>query len=44
MKKKVTFTLDVSTIEQLKKVSEQTMIPQSRMVEQAIQQVIKRYS
>lgn len=36
MKKRVTFTLDETTIELLKKVSEETMIPQARIVEQAI--------
>lgn len=36
MKKRVTFTLDETTIELLKKESEKTMIPQARLVEQAI--------
>lgn len=43
MKKRVTFTLDEETIEQLKKVSEKTMIPQARLVEQAIKDVLKKY-
>lgn len=43
MKKRITFTLDEETIEQLKKVSEETMIPQARLVEQAIKEVIKKH-
>lgn len=43
MKKRVTFTLDEELIEQLKKVSEETMIPQARLVEQAIKEVIEKY-
>jgi len=40
MKKRITFTLDESTIEQLKEISEQTMIPQARLVDQAIKNLI----
>lgn len=36
MKKRQTYTLDQETIDLLKKTSEKTMIPQSRIVEQAI--------
>ncbi|NCC82391.1 MAG: ribbon-helix-helix domain-containing protein [Clostridia bacterium] len=36
MKKRVTFTLDEETIERLQKLSKETMIPQSRIVELAI--------
>jgi predicted transcriptional regulator len=43
MKKRVTFTLSEELIEQLKKVSEETMIPQARLVEQALQDVVKKY-
>jgi metal-responsive CopG/Arc/MetJ family transcriptional regulator len=43
MKKRVTFTLEEELIEQLKKVSEETMIPQSKLVEKAINEVIKTY-
>ena len=43
MKKRVTFTLDEELIEKLKKISEETMIPQSRLVEQAIKEVFKKY-
>lgn len=43
MKKRITFTLDEKLIEQLKKVSEETLIPQARLVEQAVQEVIKKY-
>lgn len=38
MKKKITFTFDEELIERLKATSEQTMIPQSRIVEQAIKE------
>lgn len=40
MKKRITFTLDETLIEQLKKVSEKTMIPQARIVESAIKDKI----
>ena len=43
MKKRVTFTLDEKLIEQLKKVSEETMIPQARLVESAIKQLLLKY-
>lgn len=43
MKKRVTFTLDEKTINDLKEVSEKTMIPQSRLVEQAIKEVIQKH-
>jgi predicted transcriptional regulator len=43
MKKRITFTLDEETINELKKVSEQTMIPQARLVEQAIKDTINKY-
>lgn len=43
MKKRITFTFDEETIKQLKKVSEETLIPQSRLVEQAIREVIKKH-
>lgn len=39
MKKRLTFTLDQETIDLLRKTSKETMIPQSRIVEEAI----KRY-
>lgn len=43
MKKRVTFTLDEKTIDDLKSVSEQTMIPQARLVEQAINKIIEEH-
>lgn len=43
MKKRITFTFDEELIEKLKEVSEQTMIPQSRLVEQAVKEVIEKY-
>lgn len=36
MKKRITFTFDESTIDRLKKVSGESMIPQARIVEKAI--------
>lgn len=42
MKKRVTFTLDEDLIERLKEVSEQTMIPQARIVEQAIKEKLEQ--
>lgn len=44
MKKRVTFTLDEETIIKLKETSEKTMIPQARLVERAIKEVIKMYN
>lgn len=44
MKKRITFTLSEELIEQLKEISEKTMIPQARLVEQAIKEIIKKHS
>lgn len=43
MKKKVTFTVEESIVERLKLVSEQTMISQSKLVEKAIEEILKKY-
>jgi predicted DNA-binding protein len=43
MKKRVTYTLEEELIEQLRKISEVTMIPQAKLVEKAIKEVIKEY-
>jgi metal-responsive CopG/Arc/MetJ family transcriptional regulator len=43
MKKRVTFTLEEELIEQLKKVSEATMIPQAKLIEKALTEVLKQY-
>lgn len=43
MKKPVSFTLEEETIKKLKEISEKTMIPQARLVEQAIKNVIEQY-
>lgn len=43
MKKRITFTLDETTIDRLRKASEQTMIPQARLVEQAIIETLDKY-
>lgn len=42
VKKRITFTLDPHIIEQLKKLSEETMIPQSRLVEKALNDMIHK--
>lgn len=43
MKKRMTFTLDEELLKELKKLSDKTMIPQSRLVEKAIKNIIKEY-
>ena len=43
MKKRITFTMDEETINDLKEISEKTMIPQARLVEQAIKETIEKY-
>lgn len=42
MKKRATFTFDEELIKKLKEVSEKTLIPQSRIVEQAIKEKIEK--
>jgi hypothetical protein len=44
MKKRVTFTLDEKTIQDLKDISDVTMIPQARIVELAIKEKIAELS
>lgn len=44
MRKRITFTFDESIIEKLKETSDKTMIPQSRLVEEAIKIVLEKYS
>ncbi|AQY71824.1 hypothetical protein BWL06_12505 [Lactiplantibacillus plantarum] len=43
MKKRMTFTLDEELLKELKKLSDRTMVPQSRLVEKAIKNIIKEY-
>jgi len=43
MKKRMTFTIEEELLAKLKQVSENTMIPQAKLVEKAIKQVIKEY-
>lgn len=43
MKKRVTFTLDEEMIEKLKSISEKTMIPQAKLIEKALKEVLKEY-
>lgn len=42
MRKRVTFTLDEEVIDRLKETSETTMIPQARIVEEAIKEYIEK--
>ena len=42
MKKRVTFTFDKELIDYLKDMSEKTMIPQSRLAEQAIKEYLDK--
>lgn len=44
MKKQITFTFDEKTIIELKEVSDKTLIPQSRLAEQAVKEIIKKES
>ncbi len=43
MKKRITFTLDEELIKKLKEVSKETMIPQARLVESAIKDILQKY-
>lgn len=43
-KKRITFTLDPSLIEKLKAVSKKTLIPQSRLVERALEEIVEKYN
>ncbi|WP_273946760.1 ribbon-helix-helix domain-containing protein [Leuconostoc mesenteroides] len=43
MKKRMTFTLDEELLAQLKAVSEDTMIPQAKLVEKAIKSIIEEH-
>jgi len=42
MRKRITFSLPEELIEKLKEVSEKTMIPQAKLVEQALKEVISK--
>lgn len=44
MKKRITFTLDEETIEQLRSTSERTMIAQAKLVDLAIRELVDRMS
>jgi len=43
MKKPVTFTLEESIVDKLREISKETMIPQARLVEKAISEIIEEY-
>ena len=42
MKKRITFTLEETTINSLKEYSDKTMVPQARIVEQAILEYLEK--
>ena len=44
MKKRVTFALEPELIKRLKEFSEKTMIPQSKLVEKAIEEKLNKLS
>ena len=44
MKKRVTFALEPKLIERLKEFSKKTMIPQSKLVEKAIEEKLNKLS
>ena len=43
MKKKVAFSLDENIVTGLKELSEKTMIPQARLVEKALKNLLEEY-
>lgn len=43
MKKKIAFSLDAELVDRMREVSEKTMIPQSRLVQKALEKVIEEY-
>ena len=43
MKKKIAFSLDEDLVNRLKKVSEETMIPQSRLIENELKNVLSEF-
>lgn len=43
MKKKIAFSLDAELVDRMREVSEKTMIPQSRLVQKALEKVIEGY-
>lgn len=43
IKKRVTYTLDPTIIKRLKDLAEETLIPQSRLVEKALTQLLDDY-
>ena len=43
-KKRMTFTLDEELLDKLKETSEETMIPQARIVQTAIKEYLKKMS
>ena len=44
LKKRITFTLEEELIKNLKEASEKTLIPQARIVEQAIKEKLKQFT
>lgn len=44
MKKKITFTFEPELIEKLQKVSKETMIPQAKIVEKAVEEKLNEFN
>lgn len=43
MKEKIAFSLDKELTDRLRKISKETMIPQARLVQKALEKVIEEY-
>lgn len=43
-KKRITFNLSIETIDSLKRISKETMIPQTRLVEKALNALIDNFN
>lgn len=43
MKKRITFTIEEELLKNLKQISDNTLIPQARLVEKAIINILKEY-
>ena len=43
MRKSITFTLPEELIDKLKEVSKETMIPQAKLVEKALEEMLSKY-
>jgi hypothetical protein len=43
VRKSITFTLPLALVDKLKKVSKETMIPQAKLVEKALEEMLSKY-